>query len=137
MLKICGDSINKTLEIIFKQALLTGVFPSDWKKGNIVPVHKKIVKQNIKNYTPDSLLPIYGKIFEKLFFNKMFTFFFSNNLISPNQSGFKPGDSCINQFLSITHEICKSFDDGLEVKGVFLDIPKLLIQSGMRDLFSN
>ena len=137
MLNICGDSINKTLEMIFKQALLTGVFPSDWKKGNIVPVHKKIVKQNIKNYTPGSLLPIYGKIFEKLFFNKMFTFFFSNNLISPNQSGFKPGDSCINQFLSITHEIYKSFDDGLEVKGVFLDIPKLLMQSGMRDLFSN
>ena len=54
----------------------------------------------------------------------MFKFFTSNNLISPNQSGFKPGDSCINQLLSITHEIYKSFDDGLEVRGVFLDISK-------------
>ena len=40
------------------------------------------------------------------------------------QPGFKPGDSCINQLLSITHEIYKSFDDGLEVRGVFLDISK-------------
>ena len=41
-----------------------------------------------------------------------------------NQSGFKPGDSCINQLLSITHNIYKSFDDDYEVRGVFLDISK-------------
>ena len=54
----------------------------------------------------------------------MFGFLIENNLISSNQSGFKPGDSCINQLLSITHEIYKSFDDGFEVRGVFLDISK-------------
>ena len=41
-----------------------------------------------------------------------------------NQSGFKPGDSCINQLLCITHDIYKSFDEGYEVRSVFLDIPK-------------
>ena len=54
----------------------------------------------------------------------MFRFFLENKLITPHQSGFKPGDSCINQLLSITHEIYKSFDDGLEVRSVFLDISK-------------
>ena len=54
----------------------------------------------------------------------MYTFFMENNLISPNQSGFKTGDSCINQLLSITHEINKSLDDGYEVRTVFLDISK-------------
>ena len=54
----------------------------------------------------------------------MFEFFIQNNLITPNQSGFKTGDSCINQLISITHEIYKSFDDGYEVRGVFLDISK-------------
>ena len=33
-------------------------------------------------------------------------------------------DSCVNQLLAITHEIYKSFDEGLEVRGVFLDISK-------------
>ena len=42
MRKICGDSVYKPLEIIFRQALLNGVFPSKLKKGNIVPVHKKV-----------------------------------------------------------------------------------------------
>ena len=102
----------------------SGSFPSEWKKGNVVPIHKKDDKQCLKNYRPISLLPICGKIFEKLIFNEMFKFFIENELISPNQSGFKPGDSCINQLLAITHEIYKSFDDGFEVRGVFLDISK-------------
>ena len=35
-----------------------------------------------------------------------------------------PGDSCINQLLFITHKIYKTFDDGLEVRGIFLEISK-------------
>ena len=95
MLKICGDSVCLPLEMIFKQTLLTGVFPSVWKKGNIVPIHKNGDKQNIKNYRPVSLLPICGKTFERLIFNEMFIYFSTNKLISKNQSGFQPGDSCI------------------------------------------
>ena len=44
----------------------------------------------------------------------------------PNQSGFRPGDSCINQLFSIIHDIYKSFDYGYVVRGVFLDISKAL-----------
>ena len=35
-----------------------------------------------------------------------------------------PGDSCINQLFSLTHEIYESFDLGLEVRSAFLDILK-------------
>ena len=35
-----------------------------------------------------------------------------------------PEDSCINQLISITHEINQSFVKGIEVRGVFLDISK-------------
>ena len=103
MLKICGSAIYKPLAIIFKQCVDTGIFPSEWKKGNIVPIHKKGDKQTLKNYRPVSLLPICGKILEQLMFNEMFKLFIENELISSNQSGFKPGDSCVNQLVSITH----------------------------------
>ena len=98
--------------------------PHEWKKANVVPVHKKGNKQSLKNFRPISLLPICSKILERLIFNKMFTLFTENNLISQNQSGFRPGDSCLNQLLVLTHEIYKSFDEGFEVRGVFLDISK-------------
>ena len=51
-------------------------------------------------------------------------YFIENELISLSQSGFKPEDSCINQLLSITHDMYQSFDNDFEVRGVFLDISK-------------
>ena len=54
----------------------------------------------------------------------MFQFSIENKLIGTNLSGFEPGDSCINQLLSITHDIYKSFDEGYKVRGVLLDILK-------------
>ena len=50
--------------------------------------------------------------------------FLDNNLTSLKQSGLRPGDSCLNQLLSITHDIFTSFDNGLEVRGVLLNISK-------------
>ena len=47
-----------------------------------------------------------------------------NNLITPNQSGLKTDDLCINQLIFITHEIYKWFDDGYKVKSVFHYISK-------------
>ena len=55
---------------------------------------------------------------------RYWSFFIENKLISSSQFGFKPGDSCINQLLSIAHEIYSSFDEGLEVRSVFVDISK-------------
>ena len=57
-------------------------------------------------------------------YNEIFSLFIENDLISQNKSDFEPVDTCTNQLLSITLEIFKSFDDGWEVGGVFLDISK-------------
>ena len=54
----------------------------------------------------------------------MFDIFITNDLIATDQSGFKPGDSCINQLVSITHGIYESFNEEYEVRGVFLEISK-------------
>ena len=54
----------------------------------------------------------------------MFEFFIENWLIFTSQAGFERGDSCISQLLFITQEIYSSFDEGLEVRSVFLDISK-------------
>ena len=57
-------------------------------------------------------------------FDSMYTFFNTNKLLSNNQSGFRPGDSTINQLLSITTEIFEAFENYQEVRAIFLDISK-------------
>ena len=67
----------------------------------------------------------------------MFEFFIRNDLISQNQSGFKSGDSCINQLLAITHEIYKSFDASINVRAAFLDISKACYKVWHQGFFTN
>ena len=126
MIKICDVSIVKPLMIIFRNCLKEGIFPSCWKKANITPIHKKGDKCDISNYRPISVLPISGKLFEKLIYSDLYNYLSSNDILDTNQSGFRSGDSCTNQLISITHEIFKAFDSNptLEVRGVFLDISK-------------
>ena len=79
-----------------------------------------------ESYRRISLLPIFGKIFEKIIFNRIYNFLLEEDLLNPNQSGFRPSDSCINQLLAITHETFEAFDCNLplEVRSIFLDISK-------------
>ena len=96
-------------------------YPFIWKRFNIIPVHKKM-----KNYRPISLLPIFGKIFEKIIFDRLYNFLSKEELLNPNQSGFCPSDSFVNQLTAITHEIFEVFDcnPSLEVGSAFLNISK-------------
>ena len=124
MIKMCDTSICRPLKLIFQSCLESGKFPNEWKKTNVVPVNKKGDKQILKTYRPISLLLIAGKIFERLLYDRMFGVFIENSLISKNESGFRPDDSCINKLFSVAHEIYQSFDDNLEVRAVFLDKSK-------------
>ena len=126
MIKMCDTSIVEPLCLIFENCLETGVYPSIWKKANVIPVHKKNSRQSKENYRPISLLPIFGKIFEKLIFDSMYEHFCNHGLITPNQSGFRPNDSAINQLLAITHHIYCAFEENpsKETRAVFLDLSK-------------
>ena len=126
MLMLCDDTVVPPLMIIFRNILEKSDYPDYWKLANVTPVYKKDDKQLIKNYRPISLLPICGKIFEKLVFNCLYSYLNKNKLITKNQSGFCPGDSTTNQLLYFINEIHEAFNDpkSLEVRAVFLDISK-------------
>ena len=126
MLKICDSVVVEPLSLIFKNCLDSGIFPMLWKKSHVIPTQKKNDKCCINNYRPVSLLPICGKIFERIIYNPVCLYLENNDLLNPHQSGFCPNDSCIYQLLSIVHSIYADFDHNpsLEVRGNFLDISK-------------
>ena len=65
-------------------------FTFDFNMANLLS------KKNVKNCRPDLLLPVFRKIFERLIYNEMYSFFIENDLISPDQLDFKQGDPYIN-----------------------------------------
>ena len=107
------------------------------KKVILFEYIKKVDEQLKKNYRPVSLLPVCGKLMEKLMFNSIFNFIDTRNMLSVHQSGFRPGDSCVHQLISIFHDIYNAFDanPSLEVRGVFLDISKAFDRVWYKSLY--
>ena len=135
MAKSCSESVTISLKIIFEESFKRNISRS-LKKYNVVPVHKKGDKTLIKNYCHVSLLPIFGKIFERIICNSLFNDFLSNKLSASSQSGFISGDSFIAQLLPITHEIQTVFDNNstINMRRVFLDISKAFAKAWRDDL---
>ena len=73
--------------------MLTGIFPDELKLGRITPIYKKDNAELFENYRPISILPVFGKIFEKLIYQRLYSFLTSKGIISENQFGFKKGHS--------------------------------------------
>ena len=124
ILKLSDSAISLPLFIIFQNCVAKGIFPKKWKMANVSPIHKKNEKNIVSNYRPISLLPLCGKLFEKLIYDNLYSYIDDNNFISDKQSGYRRGDSTIKQLLSITNEIHKTFDQGKELRAVFLDISR-------------
>ena len=104
MIEICDKSLLKPLTDLFENSIESFCYPDNWKKSFIILVHKKNVKQLVKIYRPISLLSIFGKIFEKIIFNRIYDFLSKEQLLNLKQSVFRLSDSIrINQLLEITH----------------------------------
>ena len=66
MLQMCAQEITPNLTRIFNLSLSLGEFPDKLKIAKIIPIFKGESKLETGNYRPISLLPIVGKIFEKI-----------------------------------------------------------------------
>ena len=118
----CQPSKFHTILFSTNKADTAGI-PIKSKDQEIVKKRKQTAE---KNYRPISLLPICGKMFEKLIFDAIYESLCGNQLLTLSQSGFRPGDSTVNQLLSITHKIYSAFEEfpSRETRAIFLDIPK-------------
>ena len=89
MLKICEDTIVELLKILFVNSVNQAVFPSWWKKANVIHVHKKKRKIYLNNYRPVVLLPVASKVCEKAIYHNLLNYIEGENLLNINQSGFR------------------------------------------------
>ena len=117
--KTCGGMLSPPTRLRFvsrlwfplSKLLLMVVFVKEHfqKYGQChMSIHKNESKYVKENYLPISLLPILGKMFEKVIFDSLYDYFVNNKLLILRQSGFIKGDSCVDQLLVITHKFTNS-----------------------------
>ena len=110
--------------LLFNLSLSTCRFPTQWKLANVTPAFKKDNPSKVNNYRPISLISVLGKVMERCIYKHVYNLLLKNSIITPHQSGFTPGDSAINQLLSLTNEFGKALDEGKEIRVFFCDISK-------------
>lgn len=75
----------------FNLSIDTGVFPTSWKKANVILILKEGARDDANNYRPISLLPLPGKMLEKLVHHRLFLYINANSILTERQGGFRPG----------------------------------------------
>ena len=150
VLKKLPDRAIVLMTKIFNACIKIGYFRKEFKLGKVIPILKRGKDPKLStSYRPISLLSCLGKIFERVIQAKLSTFVHANNIIAPEQFGFRPGHSTVHQVQRVCNivknnrrnrrstglvllDIEKAFDsvwhEGLVYKLETLGIPKFLLK---------
>ena len=117
-------TICPLLSMLYNQCIDTGTFPDELKIGKISPIYKKDNEELLENYRPVSTLAIFGKIFEKIIYSRLYSFINSQNILYENQYGFRKQHSTNHAInYSVTH-VQKLIREKNHVLGIFIDLSK-------------
>ena len=125
--KVCKDAflaLPDQLAYIFNCSLISGIFPDAWKIAKVVPLFKGGNREDVNNYRPVSLLPLPGKILEKIVHKKVTAFLEVNNFLCAHQGGFRRGFSTVSTIADLTDDMFNAVNDGYITLAAFIDFRK-------------
>ena len=119
IIRECAVELSVPIAKLCYLSLEQGIFPKSWKRANIVPIHKKGSKTAASNYRSVSLLPIFGKVLERIVFHQLFSHV--KPVISDVQHGFMPGRSCATNLCTMLHTAWTNISAGSQTDVIYTD----------------
>ena len=105
LLKELCNTILEPLYIIFNQSLKLGIFPTNMKHREVVPLYKNGSRKYLANYRPIILLLMLSKVLEKLVYKRVYRFLNNTKQIYNSQYGFRSNHSCENAITELISTI--------------------------------
>ena len=124
IVKFSVKIVSPILTVLFNQCMDEGVFHDLLKIACIVPLFKGGEKAESTNYRPISLLPLFGKIFEKIIEIRLVKFLDKKNIITSHQFGFRKYYSTELAVAEIQNMLLKNLDENEVTCTIFLDLAK-------------
>ena len=109
---------------LFNCSIEQSIFPQKWKEATVVPIPKPGDRTQISNYRPISLLPLPGKILEKIIHSQLSSQLESAHVLSECQHGFRKRHSTSHAFYQLINQIYTNNDKGFPTLAVFIDFKK-------------
>ena len=107
-----AEELVVPLTMLINSSLQSGFFPTCEKQAKVLPVYKSNQKSKLDNYRPISVTTDFSKIIEKVVCNQLSDYLESNNLICPNQFGFRPNRSTNHAVTRLVDDIRINMDNG-------------------------
>ena len=132
-LKAGGDLLTGLLTNLFNKVLEREEIPEAWASADIVLLHKKGSKSEVKNYRPISLLSHTYKIFMKILQKRLERQLDDNQ--TREQAGFRKGYSTMDHIHVMNQMIEKSQEYNLPLYIAWVDYEKAFDSVQHEDLF--
>ena len=123
-IKMSGSIISIYLFDIFNNCISSGVCPDMLKTAQITPIYKTGSHEKCSNYRPTSLLPPINKVFEKLLYDRLYSYLEHNKLLTDCQYGFKRGLSTELAINDLQNFLTQNIGKGLVTCPIFMDLAK-------------
>ena len=124
VIKKASHVISTPLADHFNEYMQNGIFPDELKIGKVTPIYKKDDCGQMENYRPVSTLPIFGKIFEKVIYTRLYSFLSSQKVLYENQYGFRQNHSTSHAINYSVQHITDVLNSKSHVLGIFIDLSK-------------
>ena len=105
-------------------SLNLGIFPTEMKLANVIPLYKANNAYVFNNYRPVSLLCTLSKVLERVMYSRLIEYLETFKILLDNQFGFRKWHSSYMALMQLTDQLIKSLEKGETVIGVFLDFSK-------------
>ena len=122
ILKAGAQELSLPLTTLFNSCIRKAQWPSDWKKGDWIPVFKKEDKQAKENYRPVTVLTCASKVLERLLSNQ-FTSSFDRRL-GDCLTAYRKHNSCETTIVSLVEDWKQARDKHLSVAILSTDMSK-------------
>ena len=125
MLEHLGTKAKSKLLGIFNNSWKTGHVPQSWREADMVPIHKKCKdRANTDSYRPIGLTSCAGKLMERMINTRLVWHLEKNNIITPEQAGFRQHHSTEDQVTYIAQKIEDGSQDKQHTLTVWIDMEK-------------
>ena len=118
------DSLKNILFHVFKVSIQQGIFPGSLKIAKVTPIFKSADKDNVSNYRPISIFPVFSKVLERTMYNRVYNYLDFKDHLNEKQFGFRRNNSTEHAILQLTRDITDCFKKGKYILGVFKDLSK-------------